>query len=389
VIGLSGIRKIGLYKLNCPKEQAEDWALIVDNSIQIGTQKCLVILGTRLSKFRGKALTFEDMEMLVMELHDKSNKKIVCEALEKAQKEIGKAAMVCADDGPDLRGGIKLFCKKHNVARVFDIIHKIGTFLKKILEKDPEWLAFCSAAAEAKKKMQQTPGAHLAPPSQRTKSRFLNIEMLPRWGIDALVAIETPKHPDKELLEQYCGWIRQHKNIMERLQQFDLISQHTRQYIREHGINSVSGEHLEIVLKSALDSLKFNMGACEYAGQLIDFVHEQSKIVPDGQIWIGSSEIIESLFGKLKCLEHDQSKGGFTSLVLGIAACVGKIDVDVVKTAMVKVRTKDVDEWTREQMGETLLSKRRKSLGGWRKKKKLKKVVHKLAGISIGKAMGF
>jgi len=30
-------------------------------------QKCLVILGVRLSKFCGKALTFEDMEILAME----------------------------------------------------------------------------------------------------------------------------------------------------------------------------------------------------------------------------------------------------------------------------------------------------------------------------------
>ncbi|MCE2983927.1 MAG: hypothetical protein LW832_10240, partial [Parachlamydia sp.] len=72
-----------------------------------------------------------------------------------------------------------------------------------------------------------------------------------------------------------------------------------------------------------------------------------------------------------------------------IAACVGKIDVEVVKKAMVKIRTKDVDEWTREQMGETLLSKRRKSLGEWRKRKKPKKVARKLTGIHLGEAMGF
>ena len=43
--------KLGLYKLSSPKEQAEDWAFIVDNSIQLGFQKCLVILGIRLSGF--------------------------------------------------------------------------------------------------------------------------------------------------------------------------------------------------------------------------------------------------------------------------------------------------------------------------------------------------
>ena len=172
------LTQIGLYKLNCLKEQANDWALIIDNSVQIGSQKFLVILGIRLSKLQGKALTFEDMETLIMEIHERSDAKSVCKALERAQKRVGKVAMVCADDGPDLRGGVVLFCKKHNVGRVFDTIHKIGTFLKKLLGKDQEWLAFTSAAAGAKMKMQQTQAAHLAPPNQRTKSRFLNIEIL-------------------------------------------------------------------------------------------------------------------------------------------------------------------------------------------------------------------
>jgi len=361
------LTRVGLYKLNCPKEKANDWALIVDNSVQIGTQKCLVILGVRLSKFQGRALCFEDMEMLAMEFHDHSDEKTVCKALEKAQERVGAVAMACADDGTDLRKGVALFCKKHHAGRVFDVVHKIGTFLKKLLEKDLEWKAFTSAAGEAKKKMQQTQAAHLVPPNQRTKSRFLNIEILVRWGVDITVALEDPKHPDRQLLEQYCGWIRQHAGIITRLKQIDLISQKVRQHIRE-GISSTTGDEVEAMLES------FDLGvdACQYAGMLIDFFHEQSKVVPVGQVWIGSSEIIESLFGKLKCLEHDQSKGGFTSLALGAAACVGKVDVNAVKTAMQQVKTTDVATWTRDQMGTTLLSKRRQALGSWRRKNRKK-----------------
>ncbi|MGH7250212.1 MAG: hypothetical protein ACREGC_04505, partial [Minisyncoccia bacterium] len=124
------LTQIGLYKLKCPKEQADDWALIVDNSVQIGVHKLLVILGIRLCKLKGKALAFEDMEMLGMEVGDKSDAQSICKALENAQNKVGKVTMVCADNGPDLRGGLDLFCKKYNVGRVFDIVHKIGTILK-------------------------------------------------------------------------------------------------------------------------------------------------------------------------------------------------------------------------------------------------------------------
>ena len=179
------------------------------------------------------------------------------------------------------------------------------------------------------------------------------------------LGLEEMQHPDRQLLEQYCGWIRQHARLITRLKQIDLISKKVREHIRE-GISSATGDEVETML----ESLDLGMYACEYAGMLIDFLHEQSKVVPVGQVWIGSSEIIESLFGKLKCLEHDQSKGGFTSLVLGAAACVGKVDVDVVKVAMQQVKTADVAAWTKGQIGTTLLSKRRHALGSWRRKKK-------------------
>jgi hypothetical protein len=388
------LTQIGLYKLNCQKEQANDWALIVDNSVQVGTQKCLVIIGTRLGNFAGKALTFEDMEMLIMELHGESNANIVCKALEKAQEKVGKAVMVCADDGPDLRRGVSLFCKKHDVGRVFDIIHKIGTFLKAILQNDYQWQTFSKLTAEAKKKMQQTKAAHLMPPNQRTKSRFLNIEILVHWGLDVMAALKNPAHPDKQLLEEYCGWVRNYEELIQRLRQFVLISQNVRRHIREHGICSTSGEQIDTMLETVTKFYGFNLEACEYAGKLIDFVHEQSQIVPTGEVWIGSSEIIESLFGKLKCLEQDQSKGGFTSLVLGAAACLGKVDVNVVRAAMDEVTSSDVDAWTRDQMGVTLLSKRRKALGSWRRKKTTKKKLplymgQESTGILQEKIMGF
>ena len=46
------LAQVGLYKLKGPKEQADDWALIIDNSVQIGPHKLLVILGTRLGKLK-------------------------------------------------------------------------------------------------------------------------------------------------------------------------------------------------------------------------------------------------------------------------------------------------------------------------------------------------
>jgi hypothetical protein len=376
---------LGLHKLNRLKEKASDWALIVDNSVQIGTQKCLVILGARLSNFRGKALTFEDMEPLIIELHDHSSPLIVCNALEKARAKVGKVEMVCADDGTDIRGGIELFCKENNAGRVFDATHKLATIVKKILENDSEWQSFSTAAAKAKNKMQQTIGAHLVPPNQRTKSRFLNIECLTIWAVNTMEALENPKHKDKNALKKYCGWALRYKGLISRLKQFVLIGQVVRQYIREKGIHVNTALEIE----KELDLLCLDPDGCQYAGLIIDYLEEQSKIVPPGKVWIGSSEIIESLFGKVKHLEQDQSKGGFTSLILATAACVGKVDAKIVLEAMEQVKVKDVEAWTKKQLGSTLLAKRRQAFGSNQKKSTSEEIEPEPAGIIEEKAACF
>ena len=72
-----------------------------------------------------------------------------------------------------------------------------------------------------------------------------------------------------------------------------------------------------------------------------------------------TSEVIESAFGKYKTVERDQSKGGFTSLVLALAACVAERTQEVVHEALQKTRTIDVIAWIKTRLGETVGSKRR------------------------------
>ena len=42
--------RVGYYKLTRPKAQARDWVWIIDHTIHLGVQKCLVILGVRLTR---------------------------------------------------------------------------------------------------------------------------------------------------------------------------------------------------------------------------------------------------------------------------------------------------------------------------------------------------
>jgi len=94
---------------------------------------------------------------------------------------------------------------------------------------------------------------------------------------------------------------------------------------------------------------------------LIDFVQNESlKANPDERL-LGSSEVIESVFGKLKFLERDQAKSGVTGLLLSVGAFVSETSDQVVQKAMEAVRTRDVSKWCKKMIGQTVQSKRKEA----------------------------
>ncbi|MFW6114520.1 MAG: hypothetical protein ACOC7K_02150, partial [bacterium] len=73
----------------------------------------------------------------------------------------------------------------------------------------------------------------------------------------------------------------------------------------------------------------------------------------------GSTECLESLIGKGKRLEGQQSRSGFTRMILGMAASVVKPVRHVIQKALETVKTRDVDEWAREKLGPSVQARRR------------------------------
>ena len=95
--------------------------------------------------------------------------------------------------------------------------------------------------------------------------------------------------------------------------------------------------------------------------QLLAFVAEESLKAKPNERLLGSSEVIESVFGKLKRLEQDQAKSGFTGLLLGVSATVSTTTGDVVQKALKTVPTKAVLAWCTGNIGQSVQSKRKEA----------------------------
>ncbi len=140
--------RIGLYKLGRPKTIADDWIWIIDHTVQLGNEKCMVILGVRESSLPDCELHLkhEDVEPLALFPVEKSNGEVVFRQLEATIEKTGLAKQIVYDHGADVKSGAEKFCEKYGVIGTYDIKHKGATILKRELKDVPDRENFSTQA---------------------------------------------------------------------------------------------------------------------------------------------------------------------------------------------------------------------------------------------------
>lgn len=354
--------RLGYYMLCHPKEQATDWVYIVDHSAQLGQQKCLLILGIRLSNLPplGASLCLADMEVIDLVPVVKSDKQIVFEQLSAAAEKTGVPRAIIHDHGGDLVGGLALFREQHpETAGISDITHKAACLLKARLRNDPTWKDFCADVLQAKFQTQQTELAFLLPPSQRIKARFMNLGVLIKWGRETLTIIERPptevlRHITLERLEEKFGWLREYKQPLGDWSQMQQVIDVTEDFVRRNGHYCGSATDLS----RQLEPLGLDAPAQTLRDELVTFVEGESEKANEGERLPGSSEVLESAFGKFKEIEGNQAKGGFTGLLLALPAIFSNLTAEKVRKALEFAKTQDIIQWVRDHLGQSHQSKR-------------------------------
>jgi hypothetical protein len=353
------ILRIGLAELRRPLVSAEDWAWLIDHSIQIGTRKCMVIMGVRLQNLPpiGECLNHNHLQLIALVVTESSTKEQVAEQLQAATSRGGVPRVIVDDHGADLHGGVTIFRQKHpETIESYDIKHKAACLLKKLLNEDPRWTRFQHALGQAKFATQQTPLAYVAPPSQRSKARFMNLEKLIRWGEKLLGWIEGSRQPGRGIelnrIREKFSWLTEFREPLQQWSAWQVAIDTTVDVVRRRGIY----RGVEQQLKAQLPA---NRLAQPIQDQLITFVKAESEKTNLGERVPGSTEVLESCFGKLKYMERNQANSGFTSLVLGLGAMTADLSESNVASAFRSTPIRAVWEWTQKALGATVQSLRR------------------------------
>jgi hypothetical protein len=358
--------RMGLYEVQRPKERADDWIVIVDHTLQLGTRKCLLIVGVRQSEWEQLTgpLEHKHLTMLALEPVEKSHGELVDRQLQEVADKVGVPLAILSDEGSDLTNGAALFKKRHPDTHVLnDIAHKAAVVLKHELREDPRWDDFIKHCGQTQPRVKQTELGQLAPPTLKVKARYMNLGPLIGWGAKMLHLVDTapaerPEKLDLSRLEEKFGWICDFREALVDWTDVHRAINTVLEYARIEGYHAQATTEL----RQQLALVAHTAAGQRVANSLIDVVEQQSRGVKPGESLPASSEVLESLIGKGKRLQGQHSRGGITKMILGMAASVATLTCERVREALETISTLDLVEWCDEHLGASLTAQRRQAL---------------------------
>lgn len=349
------VKKIGYYQLEMPKKQAEDWIIIIDESIQLGPEKLLVILSVRASTISfTRPLKFEDLEVITLKSKKGWNAEHVKVEIEKAGKKLGKISYAVSDKGASITKALEL-C---NIRQVHDITHRISNIVKKIYKKDIGFNEYIKALSGLRLQLQQSSLAHIMPPQQRSKCRFMNLKPLSGWGLRAIRLVKQEKgkkkkgQESKEIINK-LEWLIQKEAFILEMEAIMEVIEKIFTLTKTQGLNNKTIKKCNQYMKN-LKTPKETV----LKQELEEYFKEVRNSGISDQTILCTSDVIESAFGKYKMVAGTNTTGGITDIALVIPALTSILKEDEVKKIMEGIKTKQVKEWANENIGHSLLKRR-------------------------------
>ena len=308
----------------------------------------------------------------------------------------------------------------------YDISHRIATLLKAELGRDARWEALRAHCRTTWSSFQQTDLAFLLPPRQRIKARFMNLDVHVRWAqrllayhdrgdfsairaqyvlnwpawehlrarfgttrahpVRAIVGIRYPDqaafcqalqtHSDLacdalddrvwHLTDTGYGrfldgfaWLLPYRDDLVDYAQMMVQAKLIQSHLTSKGLHQGAPEQLQAALPPPST---LTPRTAIFTQKILAQVEVEAAKIPTGSIWLASSDIIESVFGKYKCFTARGPLKELGKLVLAIPAFIADLTAPLIREAMESVRTIDVEHWVKTHIGASMLARRRHAL---------------------------
>ncbi len=349
------IKKYGYYQLVAPKQgNDDDWIIIIDESVQFGQNKLLVIYGLPISKVKfNHTIKYEDLSPLLIKSSNSWKGEDIGKELLGLEQQIGKICYAVADQGNSIKKALKI----RSISHVSDITHSLSLTLEHIYKKEADFQGLIKKMAHMRGTMCLSKLAHVLPPQQRANSRFMNLKPISDWGC-AVLALLDDNDPTFKMEQEGLAWVLKYKDLIMELKLLNQVINRIQRITKSNGICKWT---VRYCLKKVMRPCKKGR-LLELKKQVKTYFNTITQLVNNQLTIVCSSDIIESSFGRYKNYIQGNPMIGITNLSLSIAAFTKHISDEGVKTAMENVTFNDIEKWTAINIGKTALAKRREVL---------------------------
>lgn len=343
------IKKYGHYQLNQPQTPGKDWVIILDESVQFGQNKLLVVYGLRQSQVDfSRPLTFNDLTPLLLSSKSSWSGKDIQQQLTNVQSHIGEIKYAVADLGSPIKKALEL----SGIPHVYDLTHRISLIVEHLYSEASDFKEYTKQMAHQRHTQSLGKMSHLLPPKQRVKARFMNLRPISDWGMAVLRLLKDQEEACQEE-KRNLAWVHAHRDLIKELDFLNTMINDVQEILKTRGISKQSIGRCNDIFKQAKTARlkEFGNKMNQYLQQTLTTVSGIDKVMC-------CSDIIESSFGKYKNYLQDNPMVGITNLSLSVAAFTGSLNKSEIKDACENTTVNNIEDWTRLNIGKTTLAKR-------------------------------
>ena len=293
------------------------------------------------------------MEPIIVKSRKNWTSEDVYVELEKSKELLGRVIYATTDGSSTLKKALQLAETNH----IYDVTHAIAIMLEKLYKKDAEFMKLTKLMGEMRLKLCCSKHAHIIPPNQRSKSRFLNIDILTDWGKKVLGALKKDNltNEEKELLQ----WVGNMESFIKEMSQIVEIIEELAILLKNNGLNKKTVRKCCQILKRCKNTQRQRF----FKNMFIDYLNTNSALTGKNfKTIMCTSDIVETTFGKYKNELSKNSMNGITDLALIIPALTSSLLDNEIKKAIDSCTCKMLKEWKIENLCDSLSVKRKIAL---------------------------
>ena len=349
---------LSVYKESCSLFKDKRYALIIDESMMIGSEKLLLTLAVPADN-EGHVITEKDIVIVDISIAKSWNGTTIEDVLKKVSEKIGHdPEYVISDNGSTIGKAVRDAGYRHHL----DISHSLGMFLERVYKNEPDFQELSKKVSDARLKYNMQEVAFIQPPSQRSIARFINMSKWIEWAS----RMQYVYHTLQDDIKSIYGFIPQNASLVDELSEVMGCINRIEKDIKNNGISHESAARCKQLVRNTL--MSGNERQHKIGTFILEYLDRETSFMDEDESHNASTDTIESTFGVVKARKSDDKLAGVTPIILMMplrlhfADKIRRVNFNF-KERLETGRHCHIKEWTDVNLSSNLVIKRRETIG--------------------------